>query len=152
MLFAVPKAVSWHFLWKWKYWSLHFDLKCQYYYSYTHVTIQQKTGWWFGETINFLTTSPEKWRWDDIVRLLTRLWIGRSWVWIAEGARDSSLLQNIQTSSPAHPASYSMGNRGPILGIKRPGWEADHSPPSSADIKIERSYISTPQYRPSWSI
>jgi len=31
-------------------------------------------------------------------------------------------------------------------GVKRPGREADHSPPSSAEIKIEWSYISTPLY------
>jgi hypothetical protein len=32
------------------------------------------------------------------------------------------------------------------LGIKRPGCEADHSPPSSAEDKNERSYTSSPQY------
>jgi hypothetical protein len=31
------------------------------------------------------------------------------------------------------------------LGVKRPGREADHSPPPSADIKNAWSYISTPQ-------
>jgi hypothetical protein len=30
------------------------------------------------------------------------------------------------------------------LGVKRPGREADHSPPSSAEIKNEWSYTSTP--------
>jgi hypothetical protein len=30
------------------------------------------------------------------------------------------------------------------LGIKRPGREADHSPPSSSEIKIVWSYTSTP--------
>jgi hypothetical protein len=32
------------------------------------------------------------------------------------------------------------------LGVKRPGREADHSPPSSAEIKNAWSYTSTPQY------
>jgi hypothetical protein len=32
------------------------------------------------------------------------------------------------------------------LGVKRPGREADHSPPSSAKVKNEWSYTSTPQY------
>jgi hypothetical protein len=32
------------------------------------------------------------------------------------------------------------------LGVKRPGREADHSPPSSADVKNAWSYTSTPQY------
>jgi hypothetical protein len=32
------------------------------------------------------------------------------------------------------------------LGVKRPGRESDHSPPSSAEVKNAWSYISTPQY------
>jgi hypothetical protein len=33
------------------------------------------------------------------------------------------------------------------LGVKRPGREADHSPPSSAEVKIAWSYTSTPPIR-----
>jgi hypothetical protein len=37
-----------------------------------------------------------------------------------------------------HPASYSMSSGGPFLGGKAwPGREADHSPPSSAEVKNE---------------
>jgi hypothetical protein len=32
------------------------------------------------------------------------------------------------------------------LGVKRPGREADHSPPYSAEVKNAWSYTSTPQY------
>jgi hypothetical protein len=32
------------------------------------------------------------------------------------------------------------------LGVKRPGREADHSPPSSAEVKNAWSYTSAPQY------
>jgi hypothetical protein len=32
------------------------------------------------------------------------------------------------------------------LGVKRPGREADHTPPSSAEVKNAWSYTSTPQY------
>jgi hypothetical protein len=32
------------------------------------------------------------------------------------------------------------------LRVKRPGLEVDHSPPSSAEVKNEWSYTSTPQY------
>jgi hypothetical protein len=32
------------------------------------------------------------------------------------------------------------------LGVKRPGREADHSPPSSAEVKNASSYTSAPQY------
>jgi len=34
----------------------------------------------------------------------------------------------------------------PFLGVKRPGREADHSLPSSAEVKNALSCISTPQY------
>jgi len=33
-----------------------------------------------------------------------------------------------------------------LPGVKQPGSGADHSPPSSAEIKNAWSYISTPQY------
>jgi hypothetical protein len=40
-----------------------------------------------------------------------------------------------------------MGNGGALsLGVKWPGPEADHSPPSSAEVKNAWSYTSTPQY------
>jgi hypothetical protein len=32
------------------------------------------------------------------------------------------------------------------LGVKRPGREADHSPPSSAEVKNVWSYTSIPEY------
>jgi hypothetical protein len=32
------------------------------------------------------------------------------------------------------------------VGIKRPGCEADHSPPSGAEVKNAWIYTSTPQY------
>jgi hypothetical protein len=37
-------------------------------------------------------------------------------------------LYSVQTGSGAHPASYPWG-------VKRPGRDADHSPPSSAEVK-----------------
>jgi hypothetical protein len=44
-------------------------------------------------------------------------------------------LHVVQTGSGAHPASYPMGTRGSSPGVKRPGREADHSPPASAEVK-----------------
>jgi len=46
-----------------------------------------------------------------------------------------SLRHCIQTGPGAHPASYPVGIRGFSMVIKRPGREADHSPPSSAEVK-----------------
>jgi hypothetical protein len=62
------------------------------------------------------------------------------------GAGNFSLHHHVQNGSGAHPDSYSMGTRGFSLGVKRPGREADHSPPSSAEVKYAWSYTSTPQY------
>jgi hypothetical protein len=51
------------------------------------------------------------------------------------GAREFSLLHSVQTGSGAHPASYPNGTWGSIPGVKRKGYEADHSPPPSAEVK-----------------
>jgi hypothetical protein len=51
------------------------------------------------------------------------------------GAGNFSLHHRLQNGSGAHPVSYTMGTRGSFPGVKRPGREADHSPPSSAEVK-----------------
>jgi hypothetical protein len=51
----------------------------------------------------------------------------------------------VQTGFGVYPASYPMDPGGPFPGGKaRPGNEADHSPPSSAEVKNAWSYTSTP--------
>jgi hypothetical protein len=50
------------------------------------------------------------WQWDSSDSIVTGLQAGRSGVHSVAGTRDFSLLQNIQTGSEAHPASYSMDN------------------------------------------
>jgi hypothetical protein len=49
----------------------------------------------------------------------------------------------------AHSASYQMGSEGSSPGVKRQGLEADHSPPTSAEVKKMWAYTSTPR-TPSW--
>jgi hypothetical protein len=50
-------------------------------------------------------------------------------------ARDVPSNLCVQTSSGAHPASCTMGTGGPFPWVKaRPGRDADHSPPSSAEV------------------
>jgi len=49
-----------------------------------------------------------------------------------------SLRHHVQTIIWAHPASYKM-----ITGDSFPGSEADHSPPSSAEVKNGWSYAFT---------
>jgi hypothetical protein len=51
------------------------------------------------------------------------------------------LRHRLQTGSEAHPVSYPVSTRDSF-----PGGEADHSPPSSAEVKNVWSYTSTPQY------
>jgi hypothetical protein len=53
-------------------------------------------------------------------------------------AKDFSYSLFVQTGSGAHPASCTKGTRGPFPGAKeRPGRDADHSPPSSAEFEYE---------------
>jgi hypothetical protein len=53
-------------------------------------------------------------------------------------AEDFSFSLCFQIGSGAHPASCSLGTGGPFPGGKaRSGRDADHSPPSSAEIKNE---------------
>jgi hypothetical protein len=54
------------------------------------------------------------------------------------GAKDVSSILCVQTGSGAHPASCPMGTGGPFPGGKaRPGRDADHSLPSSAEVVNE---------------
>ena len=64
------------------------------------------------------------------------LWTGRSGVRVLIGARNSSLLWNVQTGSVTH--------RGSFPGTKWLRHEVNHSPPSSAKVKNEWSCTSTP--------
>jgi hypothetical protein len=54
------------------------------------------------------------------------------------GAKDFFSNLCVQTGSGAHPASCTMGTGGSFPGGKaRPGRDADHSPPSSAEVVNE---------------
>jgi hypothetical protein len=53
-------------------------------------------------------------------------------------AQDFSSNLCVQTGSGAHPASCTMDTENPLAGVKaRPGRDADHSSPSSAEIENE---------------
>jgi hypothetical protein len=68
-------------------------------------------------------------------------------------AKDFSSSLCVQTGSGAHPASCTMGTGGPFPGGKeRPGRDADHSPPSSAEVGNEwELYLLSPQ-APPWRV
>jgi hypothetical protein len=63
--------------------------------------------------------------------LLTR----RSVFRVLAGSVNFSVHQRFHTGTGAYPDSYPMGNRVSFPVVKRPGSEANHSPPSSAEIK-----------------
>jgi hypothetical protein len=68
------------------------------------------------------------------------------------GAKDFSSSLCVQTGSGAHPAYCTMGTGGPFPGGKaRPGCDADHSPPSSAEVENEELYLLSPQ-APPWRV
>jgi hypothetical protein len=48
--------------------------------------------------------------------------------------QDLSLLHGVHTDSEAHPASSPAGTGATSQRVKRPGCDADHSPPSRADV------------------
>ena len=58
-------------------------------------------------------------------------------------------LQNVQTKSGAHSASYSVGTRGSFSWVKQPRHEVNHSPPSSSRVRNEWSCTTTSHICPS---
>jgi len=66
-------------------------------------------------------------------------------------SRCGEIFRTVQTSPEAHPASCAM-DTGSFQGVKRPGRDVDHLPPSSAEVKegIEL-YLSSPS-GPSWTL
>jgi hypothetical protein len=69
------------------------------------------------------------------------------------GAKDSFSNLCVQTGSEAIPASCTMGDGVPFPRSKaRPGRDADHSPPSSAEVVNEYElYLLSPQ-APPWRV
>jgi hypothetical protein len=71
---------------------------------------------------------------------------------VSARAGNFSLHHRFQTVSGAYTASYPMGTtEGPFPGVKQPGREADHSLPSSAEVKecvdLYLHSLNTPSWR-----
>jgi hypothetical protein len=60
---------------------------------------------------------------------------------------DFSPRHRVQIGPGTHPASYPMGTGGSFPGGKAPGREADHSLPSSVEVKNAWNCTSTPSIR-----
>lgn len=85
--------------------------------------------------------------WDSTIDIATGYGLDNQGVGIRVPVRQEfSLLKVIQAGSGVHPASYLVGTGGSFSGVKQPGREADHSPPSSAEAKKTWIYTSTPPY------
>jgi hypothetical protein len=71
------------------------------------------------------------------IMIATERWIQAAFI-LPTGAEDFSSSLCVQTGSEANQASCPVGTGGPFPGGKaRPGRDADHSPPSSAEVKYE---------------
>jgi hypothetical protein len=79
------------------------------------------------------------------VSIVTMLWAERHMFGSRLGAGKglSSLRHRVKSGSGAHPASYPTGTGALPLEVKRPGREADRSPPFITDVKNGWSYTST---------
>jgi hypothetical protein len=102
---------------------------------------------------NFLYLRMKVYRWSSVGIATGYGLDGRgSRVRFPAGDENFSLHHRFQNGSGIHPATYPMGGtRGSFPGeVKRPGREAGHSPPSSAEVKewVEL-YFHSPN-TPSW--
>jgi hypothetical protein len=76
--------------------------------------------------------------WAGIAQWCSAGWSGvRVPVWAGNFSH-----HRVQTGSEAHPVSYAF-----FLWAKRPGREADHSPPSSAEVNYAWNFTVTPPIR-----
>jgi hypothetical protein len=68
-------------------------------------------------------------------------------------AEDFSSSLCVQTGCEVHPATCTMGSGGPFPGGKaQPGRDADHSPPSSAEVKNEQKLYLLSPHAPPWRV
>jgi hypothetical protein len=77
--------------------------------------------------------------WSAGSALLTTLWTKRYGVRTQGGARGFYLVPNVRNDNGDYPGSYSVDTVVCSSGLKRPGREACHLPPSGAEVKNEWS-------------
>jgi hypothetical protein len=81
---------------------------------------------------------------DSMVSILTTLRPGRSAVRISTEARDIFPIQNVHTSSGAHPASSQQAPRVISTEIKLPGCKFGHPPSYSSELRLSGDLILLP--------
>ena len=85
---------------------------------------------------------------DSSVGIATRYGLDGPEIESRWGAR---LSGTVQTGSGTHPASYTTVS-GSLLGVKRPGRDADHPHPSSAEVKERVEPYLYSLCAPSWPV
>jgi hypothetical protein len=75
---------------------------------------------------------------------LARFLFNGARVQIPSQPKKFSFFQNVYINSEAYPITHSMGTGVFLRRIKRSGREVDHLPPTSAEVKNEWSYTSSP--------
>jgi hypothetical protein len=86
--------------------------------------------------------------WDNSVGIATPYGLDGPGIESRWGARFSA---RVQTGPGAHPASYTMCT-GSFPGVKRPGRDVDHPPPSSAEVKERVELYLYLTSGPSWTV
>jgi hypothetical protein len=90
--------------------------------------------------------------WRFLVLISVRGWTGR----LRGRSSSTGRVKNFLFSTSSIPAAGStqppiqLVPRALSPGLQRPGHEADHSPPTSAEVKKMWSYTSSPPQTPSW--
>jgi hypothetical protein len=111
----------------------------------------QRNGICRAQTRNLsVVTYPEGAGVSQSVQCLITYWTTRPSEFDArQRQNDFSSSPCVHTGSGTHPASCTMGTVGPFPGAKvRLGRDADHLPPSSAEVKsMSRSYTFSPPKR-----
>ena len=93
----------------------------------------------------YQTTRGGGWSHGASVDTAASMWAGRSGVPVPTEAIDSSLFQKVQTCCGAHPTSCTISTGIFSRGLR--GVMQTTPPPSSAEVKNEWSYPSTPSIR-----
>jgi hypothetical protein len=73
-------------------------------------------------------------------------WTTKGSVFESRWGKEFLFLHVVQTGSGAQSASYPMWTGGYFPGVKRPRREANHSSPTSAEVKKTWVYTCTPPY------
>jgi hypothetical protein len=95
---------------------------------------------YFGIFVLIIVHTPNCWSRVSSVSIVSDYGLDDREIWVRSpaGAEDFSSILCVQTGSGVHPASCTIGTGGPFPGgTARPGREAEHSPPSSAEVENE---------------